>query len=323
MTPASNSPLRIAALDLGSLTVRLAVAEVSPGGMKILAHHREITALGEELAQTGFLTEAAMARTIEALRGFSRLMEDYKVAAYDAVATHAVRQARDRRKFLDRIRDSLGLKVRVLTPEEEARLSLQGVFSALAPEYRAEALVVFDVGGGSSEFTLARPGREPVFAGLPMGVLILSQAHPLGDPPRPERLAALRQKLERQLSEFYEQFFAPHLSAPPRLVGTAGAVTTLAAMALKMKEYDPGKVNNLILTRARLDELTELICGLTEAQRALLPGMEPGKAGVMPAGALIIQAILRAFRQDSLVVIDVGLLEGVLLELISRRAKRP
>jgi exopolyphosphatase/guanosine-5'-triphosphate,3'-diphosphate pyrophosphatase len=106
-------------------------------------------------------------------------------------------------------------------------------------------------------------------------------------------------------------------------VGTAGAVTTLAAMALKMKEYDPGKVNNQILTRARLDELTELICGLTEAQRARLPGMEPGKAGVMPAGALVIQALLRAFRRDSLVVIDAGLLEGVLLELISRRAKRP
>ena len=313
----------MAALDLGSLTVRLAVAEVSPGGMKILAHHREITALGEGLVPTGFLTEAAMVRTMAALRGFSRLMEDYGVAAYDAVATHAVRQARNRREFLDRLRDSLGLKVRVLTPEEEARLSLQGVLSALAPEYGAEVLAVFDVGGGSSEFTLARPGREPVFAGLPLGVLTLSRAHSLGDPPRPERLAALRQKLEQQLNEFYEQFFAPHLSAPPRLVGTAGAVTTLAAMALKMEEYDPGKVNNLILTRVRVDELSELICGLTEAQRARLPGMEPGKAGVMPAGVMIIQAILRAFRRDSLVVIDAGLLEGVLLELISRRAKRP
>lgn len=317
MTLPSNSPLRIAALDLGSLTVRLAVAESwGPGRIKVVAHFREITALGEGLAQTGFLTEAAMARAIEALRGFSRLMEDNGVAAYDAVATQAVRQARNRREFLDRIQDSLGLKVRVLTPEEEARLSLQGVFSALAPEYRAEAVVVFDVGGGSSEFTLARPDREPVFAGLPLGVLTLSRAHPLGDPPRPERLAALRQKLERQLSEFYEQFFAPHLSAPPRLVGTAGAVTTLAAMALKMEEYDSNKVTNLILTRARVDELTFLIVGLTEAQLARLPGMEPGKAGVMPAGALIIQTILRAFRQDSLVVIDAGLLEGVLLQLL-------
>ena len=98
-------------------------------------------------------------------------------------------------------------------------------------------------------------------------------------------------------------------------MGTAGAVTTLAALALKMREYDPNRVNNMILTRAQVEGLSELLAGLPEAARARLPGMEPAKAGVMVAGALIILTILEVFRQDSLVVIDAGLLEGVLREM--------
>jgi len=128
-------------------------------------------------------------------------------------------------------------------------------------------------------------------------------------------VAALKQELTEQLSGFYQRFFQPLLPAPTRLVGTAGAVTTLAAMALKMTEYDPERVNNLVLTRAQVAELAELVAGLPESQRARLSGMEPAKAGVMVAGALIILTILRVWGQDSLVVIDAGLLEGVLGEM--------
>lgn len=306
--------LRFAAIDVGSLTVRLAVAErTGPGRFKVLAHCREITGLGQSLAQIGSLDPEAMDRTLAALRGFQKVMADYGVTASQVVGTHAVRRADNRRVFLDRLRDDLGLQVRVLNPEEEARLSLTGVLSALAPEYtRLPALAVFDVGGGSSEFALVRPGRDPEFAGLPLGVLTLSQARPLGDPPSPAAVAALKQELAVQLHGLYADFFQPRLNAPPRLVGTAGAVTTLAAMALRMERYDPDRVNNLVLTRAQVEELTGIICGLPQAARARLPGIEPGKAGVMPAGALIILTILQVCRQDSLVVIDAGLLEGVL-----------
>jgi exopolyphosphatase/guanosine-5'-triphosphate,3'-diphosphate pyrophosphatase len=308
---------RLAAIDLGSLTVRLAVAErTGPGRFRVVAHHREITALGEGLAQTGRLQEPAMARTVKALRGFMEIMKDYQVAAYQAVATHAVRQARNGAEFLDRLQKDLSLGVKILSPEEEARLSLQGVLSVLAAEYLTiPALVVFDVGGGSSEFTLVRPEREPEFAGLPLGVLTLSQARPLGDPPQPQAVAAMKDEIERRLGEFYQEKFQPQLPAPPRLVGTAGAVTTMAALALEMTSYNPERVNNYILTAEKVAELTARLAALPEAARAMLSGMEPAKAGVMVAGALIIQAILEVFRQDSLVVVDAGLLEGVLAEL--------
>ena len=168
------------------------------------------------------------------------------------------------------------------------------------------------MGGGSSEFALVRPGQEPVFASLPLGVLTLSQARPLGDPPEPEKVAALHQEIAQKLSLFRDQTFGPALPAAPHLVGTAGAVTTLAAMHLKLGEYDPNKVNNLVLTKPEVADLAGLICRLPEAERARLPGIEPAKAGVMVAGALIILTIMAVFGRDSLVVVDAGLLEGVL-----------
>ena len=308
---------RLAAIDMGSLTVRLAVAErTGPGRFRVLRHRREVTALGRGLAQTGSLAPEGMDQTIAALRAFLRELETLGVESFQAVATQAVRQAQNRQVFLKRLREELGLTVRVLAPEEEARLALTGVLTALAPQYLKEpALAVFDVGGGSSEFALVRPGREPEFASLALGVLTLSQARPLGDPPEPARVAALKQELTEQLSGFYQRFLQPFLPAPPRLVGTAGAVTTLAAMALKMTEYDPERVNNLLLTREQVAELAELVAGLPESERARLPGLEPAKAGVTVVGALIVLTILQVCRQDSLVVIDAGLLEGVLGEM--------
>jgi exopolyphosphatase/guanosine-5'-triphosphate,3'-diphosphate pyrophosphatase len=316
MSP-SPKPVRLAALDLGSLTVRLAVGEAGEAGrLRVLAQRREVTGLGEGLAQTGVLAPEAMARTLKPLKGFVQELKAQGVARCQAVGTQALRQARNREVFLKELAD-LGLQVRLLSPAEEARLTLKGVLSALRPEFlQAPALVVFDVGGGSSEFTLVRPGQEPVFAGLPLGVLTLSQVRPLGAPPRPEAVAALEQEITRQLESFYQASFEHLLPKPPRLVGTAGAVTTLAAMSLKMSPYDPDQINNTILTRPQVEELAALLARLPEAERARLPGMEAAKAGVMVAGALIVLTILKTFRQDTLITIDAGLLEGVLEEMV-------
>jgi exopolyphosphatase/guanosine-5'-triphosphate,3'-diphosphate pyrophosphatase len=307
---------RFAAVDLGSLTVRMAVAELTGSGQfQVLGHYREVTGLGEGLGQQDTLAPEPMGRTLKALKGFVQMLRAEGVKVSQAVATQAVRQARNRDFFVRQVRE-LGLPVRLLAPEEEARLSLKGVLSALAPEYLAlPELVVFDLGGGSAEWALIRKDREPEFASLPLGVLTLSQARPLGDPPRPEAVAALKQEIGERLEGFLARHLQPFLTTAPRLVGTAGAVTTLAALALKMRHYEASRVNNLILTQPQIAALTGLLCSLPEAERARLPGMEPAKAGVMVAGALIISAILDACRQDSLVVVDAGLLEGVLEEM--------
>jgi exopolyphosphatase/guanosine-5'-triphosphate,3'-diphosphate pyrophosphatase len=313
MTDAAQSQI-FAAIDVGSLTVRLAVAESLPGGtFRVLLHRREITGLGEGLAATGDLAPEGLARTLAALKNFQQVMAAHDVKVYRAVGTQALRQANNRQVFLDRLQNSLGLSVEVLAPEEEARLSLTGVLSTLDPNVlAAPAVLVFDVGGGSSEFALLRPGQAPVLASLPLGVLTLSQSCPLGDPPQPSRVAALKDKLAAQLHAFYRERLEPHLPAAPHLVGTAGAVTTLAAMHLQLRQYDAHKVNHLILTRPHLAALAELLASLPESERARLAGIEPAKAGVMVAGALLVLAILQVCQQDSLTVIDAGLLEGVL-----------
>ena len=307
---------RLAAIDLGSLTLRLAMAEVTgQGGFVFPKHYREITALGQGLVETGNLAPEAITRTLTALEGFVRKTQEFGATRVQAVATQAVRQAANREDFLSQV-EELGIPARLLSPEEEARLTLQGVLSALDQQYlEAGPLVVFDVGGGSSEFVLLRSEAEPWFAGLPLGVLTLSQAFPVGDPPEPDRVAVLEQEIKERLQKFYVENFAHQLPKPPTLVGTAGAVTTLAAMALKMEDYDPQRVNNLILHKSQIEGLASHILALPEAARARLPGLEAGKAGVMVAGVLIVINILRVFGRDSLVVIDAGLLEGLLNQM--------
>jgi len=310
---------RIAAVDLGTLTVRLALAEVSfPEGLRILRHRREITALGRGLKASGHLDPEAREKTLKALREFAREMADFGVTKGQGVATEAVRQAADGQKFLQEAEKVLNLPLRLLTPEEEARLTLKGVLSALDPGYLLRTLLVFDVGGGSSEFTLVRPGTEPVFAGLALGVLSLSQARPLGDPPHPALVQDLQKELKSELGHFFATKFGPFLDPKPLLVGTAGAVTTLAALAQEMTRYDPKRINNFILFRWRLAQLRSRLASLPETERARLPGIEPAKAGVMVAGALLVEAILDGVAQDRLIVIDAGLLEGLLAELVSQ-----
>jgi exopolyphosphatase / guanosine-5'-triphosphate,3'-diphosphate pyrophosphatase len=308
---------RIAAVDIGSLTVRLAVAEVlGPGRFRVILHHREVTGLGREVAETGLLGRADEDRTLEALDGFAREMAARGVERGQGVATQAVRQAGNGQEFLRAAAAVLNIPVRLLTPEEEGHLALSGVLSALDSRYLDTGpLVVFDVGGGSSEFILVQRARQPVFAGLPLGVLSLSRARPLGDPPRPEKVAGLTAELFRELQDFYRKHFREIILGSLTLVGTAGAVTTLAAMAQGLTVYDPERVNNYTLTKEHVADLAERLASLPERERARLPGIEPAKAGVMVAGVLIIQTILQVFGQDHLVTIDAGLLEGVLAQL--------
>ncbi|MBW1991549.1 MAG: hypothetical protein JRI59_05445, partial [Deltaproteobacteria bacterium] len=264
---------------------------------------------------TGRLAPEAVDRTLAVLARFVEEMQALGVERCQAAGTQAVRQAANREEFLAQV-ENLGLAVRLLDPEEEARLTLAGVLAALAPQYRqADPLVVFDLGGGSSEFVLLRPGAAPVFAGLALGVLTLSQAFPVGDPPEATKVEALQQEIRGRLKQFYAENFSDRLPQPPTLVGTAGAVTTLAAMSLEMTAYDPQRVNNLVLSRERLEEMAGRITALPEAVRARLPGLEPAKAGVMVAGVLAVLEILKVFGQDSLVVVDAGLLEGLLSDM--------
>lgn len=309
---------RIAALDIGSLTLRLAIAQLEPGTGKFRIIHRGrvITRLGQDLNETGMITPGLMERSLEVLSGFTQEIRQHDVSRINAVATQAVRQARNRRDFLSRINRQLGLEVEVIAPEEEARLSLNGVLSVLDAKITAyRPLIVFDVGGGSTEWAFLYPGQVPIFASLPLGALTLTQEFLRGDPPMLSSQTALQAEIQGRLHQLPEMLCPPGSETRPILVGTAGTITTLAAMSLEMLDYNPQRVNNLVLSQSTINGLASRMIMLPEIERARLPGLETGKAGVMVAGVLIVQEIMRFFHQEELIVVDAGLLEGILLRL--------
>jgi exopolyphosphatase/guanosine-5'-triphosphate,3'-diphosphate pyrophosphatase len=314
-----NQPFhRIAALDIGSLTLRLAIAQVEQGTgeYRIIHRGRVITRLGQDLNETRMITPGLMERSLEVLSWFTQEIRQHEVSRINAVATQAVRQARNRRDFLGRINRQLGLEVEVLAPEEEARLSLNGVLSVLdakITEYRP--LIVFDVGGGSTEWAFLYPGQVTIFASLPLGALTLTQEFLRGDPPSLSSQTALQAEIQGRLQQLPEKPCPAGSETRPILVGTAGTITTLAAMSLEMLDYNSQRVNNLVLSQSTIKGLASRIIMLPENERARLPGLETGKAGVMVAGVLIVQEIMRFFQQEELIVVDSGLLEGILQRL--------
>ena len=309
---------RIAAVDLGSLTVRLAVAEVTgPGRFRVLLHRREITGLGREVAETGQLARPIMDRTLEALRGFAREMAAHGVGRGQGVATQAVRQARNGPEFFTGGGGSPQHAGAPPGPRGGSQAVPGRGVDRPGPESVRSAgpLLVFDLGGGSTEFTLVRRDREPVFAGLPLGVLSLSRARPLGDPPLPDQVAHLKKELRDQLDNFYQEHFRELIEGSLTLVGTAGSVTTLAAMAQEMTRYDPKQVNNYLLTRAQVAELAERLAGLPEAGAGPAAGHRARQGRGHGGRGLDRPDHPGGIRPGALVAVDAGLLEGVLAEL--------
>jgi exopolyphosphatase/guanosine-5'-triphosphate,3'-diphosphate pyrophosphatase len=319
--------MRVAAIDLGTNTVRLLVGEADGrGGYRPVFATQAITRLGEGLQGNGQLQPEPIRRTLAVLARYREEAERRSAARIAVVGTSAVRRARNREAFLAQARRETGLEVRVISGEEEARLSLLGVRAAIRLGERP--FVMMDIGGGSTELVLAdgRGIRASVSTGL--GVVVLTEAHLATDPPSPQELEALR---ETALAELIRQRTAglrapdvPRGVDPPCLVGTAGTVTTLAAIDLGLGTYDPDRVNGHRLPRARVADLATMLAGLTLSQRRQVRGLEPQRADVIVAGAIVTLAAMDALGFPEMTVSDGGLREGILLDLLGRdEAPRP
>ena len=310
------SPL--ASLDLGTNTFRLLIAEgISPDRLSPLLTKRAITRLGEGFPRGGRIQPSAMTRSMAVLYDFARIIDHYRVENVFAVATSVVREAANGEAFIQQIYEKTGIEVRILSGSEEARLTLKGVLSAV--EQRAKNALVFDIGGGSTEFILTEGTRPLTTESIPLGVVFLSETCPTSDPPTAGELSRLNATIRKHLSRI--DF---HDAIPPRvpsrdpshlpLIGTAGTVTTLAAIDQKMEIYDPATINNYRLTRETLLSLYERLTRLTALQRTALPGLEKGREAVIIPGTAIVLEIMNLFTCNHLTVSDAGLLEGILLD---------
>lgn len=306
----------LATVDLGTNTVRLLVVAPDGPAWRTLHQTQRVTRLGEGQGDTGRLRPEPMRRTAATVAEFARAARALGAARVRIVATSAVREAANREEFVARLEREAGERVEVVSGEEEARLTLKGVTSGLPGLDRS--FVLFDIGGGSTEFVLAHGGLPAAAVSLRLGVVALQEEWGEPGPVRGEHFARLRRHVEQRLAAEVPEAIA---SAPAaELVGTAGTVTTLAALELGLATYDPAAVHGHRLARAAVERQLARLGALDVRARGLLPCLEPGRADVIIPGIAICLAAMARCGRESLVVSDRGLREGILAELLETAA---
>jgi exopolyphosphatase/guanosine-5'-triphosphate,3'-diphosphate pyrophosphatase len=305
---------RLAAIDLGTNTVRLLVVEASGAEWRGLHGEQRVTRLGEGQAATGILQPAAMRRTAEVVAAFCRRAEDLGAHDVHIVGTSAVREADNSAEFLAQVRSSSGRQVRVISGEEEARLTCLGVTQGL-PDLKGHFLL-FDIGGGSTEFVLSRAGRASPAVSVKLGVVEIAERFMDQGPVDDTRYDAMAALVGARLAAGLTEPILRH--GAPALVGSAGTVTTLAALDLGLESYDPARVHGHRLTRVVVARLCARLAALSLAERAALPCLEPGRADLIVPGSAICLEALDRLGFDALVVSDRGLREGILYEILAQ-----
>jgi exopolyphosphatase/guanosine-5'-triphosphate,3'-diphosphate pyrophosphatase len=309
--------VRLATIDVGSNTVRLLVADVlGAASWRLVDQDQTVTRLGEGLAHSGRLGEAPMARTLAAVRAYVERGAGLGARDVHIVATSAVREASNGRAFATALEAATGRRVEVVSGETEARLTLRGVRSALGE--LAGSILTFDIGGGSTEYVLAEGGSIRSMASLRLGVVPLAERFPFPGPVDAPRYRALCDEIRSRLDG--ELPTAIRTARVGHLVGTAGTVTTLAALDLGLVRYDGPRVQGHVLSRAAVDGLAARLGRLTVAERAALPCLEPGRADLIVPGTAIVTVTMDLTRVEHLKVSDYGLREGLLLEAIEGRS---
>lgn len=303
----------LAAVDLGSNTIRLLVAEVDrTRGLRPTWGEQVVVRLGEGLIQRGTLAPAAMERALAAIRGYRDLARALGAPGVVVVATAAVREAHNRDEFVARLRAEPHVVARVVSGDEEARLTLLGVRWGLGTV--PEPFCLLDIGGGSTELAVGRGAAELAVVSLPLGVVALRERFFHVDPIDEVEYVRCAAHVEERLAALAWPTIAP--LRPRTLVGTAGTVTTLAALDLGLSRYDPGRVQGHRLTVEAIEALRVRLAALAAAERARLPCLEPGRADLIIPGIAIALAALRGLELPALTVADTGFREGILLDAV-------
>ena len=307
-----------AAIDAGSNTLRLLLGHVVNGRVVPKSYHRRICRLAGNFSHQKGLSAAARERTLPVFQEFSAICGKAGVQRIIAVGTAAFRRAANGENFASLVRETTGLPLEIISGEAEALYTARGVVSVLEP-IPAHTLI-FDIGGGSTELILYAAGKVAWSQSFPLGVVHLSEdsASPIDRQQEiTKALALIRAALEQACIS------AKIDMTGLTLVGTAGTVTTLAALDMQMTEYDWKLVNNHPMSYPTLQNWYERLCPMSPRQREALPGMEKGRGDLIVAGLEIVLGILQATHSERLVVSDSGILEGLLLALQERAESLP
>ena len=301
---------RVAAIDCGTNSLRLLVTDLVPGQPPAEVLRRmEIVRLGAGVDRTGEFAPVAIERTRVVLADYASQIAELGAQRVRMVATSATRDARNRGEFESMVTGLLGQPPEVITGTEEAALSFRGAtmsLPTLVPPPQPPYLVV-DIGGGSTEFVL---GEEVVTASrsVDIGCVRLTERHLASDPPTPDEIGAAESDIRLGLTSVEETV---PLQGPVTLIGLAGSVTTVAALALGLPGYDPRAIHHSRISVADVRSTTAGLLTMSRAQRAALPVMHPGRVDVIAAGALILRVVMDVWEIDSMLVSEQDILDGI------------
>ncbi|MEV8636014.1 Ppx/GppA phosphatase family protein [Streptosporangium sp. NPDC051023] len=310
---------RVAAIDCGTNSVRLLIADIHAGVLTDVERRMEIVRLGQGVDRTGRLAAEALERTFAAMRGYAELIERHGASAVRVVATSATRDAANRQDFVDGVREIFGVEPEVITGSEEAALSFAGATRDLlrlspetglpTPDGTRPPYLVFDIGGGSTEFVIGSTHAEAALS-VDIGCVRLTERHlgGSGAPPSPETVEAIVADIDDALDRVSEKV---PVERALTLVGLAGSVTTVAGIALDLPEYDPARIHHSRIPANRAHDISRRLLEMTHEERAAIGVMHPGRVDVIGAGALILDRILRRYGFTEVVVSEHDILDGI------------
>ncbi|WP_414505708.1 exopolyphosphatase [Streptomyces sp. NEAU-L66] len=322
---------RVAAIDCGTNSIRLLVADADPatGELKDLDRRMQIVRLGQGVDRTGRLAPEALERTFAACREYAAVIKGLGAEQVRFVATSASRDAENRDDFVRGVVDILGVEPEVITGDQEAEFSFNGATKELTGRADPERpFLVVDIGGGSTEFVLgdAHPSPTATLPGdatrrtsyraarsVDVGCVRMTERHlvhegEISDPPSPAQIAAIKADVAAALDRAEETV---PLREAATLVGLAGSVTTVAAIALGLNQYDSEAIHHSRIPLAKVREITDRLVSSTHAERAAIPVMHPGRVDVIAAGALVLLSIMERVGAGEVVVSEHDILDGI------------
>ena len=324
---------RVAAIDCGTNSLRLLIADIDPArnALADVQRRMEIVRLGQGVDATGRLAPEALARTFAMLEQYAQAISDSGAGAVRLVATSATRDASNAAEFSAGVRRILGVDPEVVSGPDEAYLSFSGATAELGraigpgqPDQPEPPFLVVDIGGGSTEFVFGRPGGDArhglAAISVNIGCVRLTERHLHDDPPAGAQVAAATRDIDAALATVAESI--PVASART-LVGLAGSVTTLTALALNLASYDPARVHHARISATRVHEVTVSLLSQGHEQRAASPVIHPGRVDVIGAGALILDRIMDRFGFAELVASEHDILDGIAWSLVIAAAANP
>jgi exopolyphosphatase/guanosine-5'-triphosphate,3'-diphosphate pyrophosphatase len=341
-TGAPPGAIRVAAIDCGTNSLRLLIADADPRQATLadLVRRMEIVRLGQGVDATGRLAPEALARTLGVLAEYAKIITDYSASAVRMVATSATRDAANSDDFAGGVTKILGVPPEVLTGSQEAFLSFTGATAELArpctdgpgtdepgtdgpgtdgPQLAPPYLVV-DIGGGSTEFVLGDDRAADALAAVSVdiGCVRLTERHLHSDPPTGAEVAAAAADIDAAIGLALAEVPARRART---FVGLAGSVTTVAGLALGLPAYDASRIHHARITAAQVHAVTRMLLGQTRAERGQLPVMHPGRADVIGAGALVLDRIITRLGFAEVVASEHDILDGIAWSLAGRRGR--